>query len=127
MGAPVETGIENFEEVILALSPSDRAKLIGWISETLVEDTALPNDNIEPADKQTAANWPPTDVKFAEDLSGKTPWYGNFDPKRKRSKEERKQAADEAWGAWASWAPEDLADQILSDRTTDSRELPRYE
>lgn len=41
VGAPVDTGLENFEEVILKLSTSDRAKLIGWISEAMVEEASL--------------------------------------------------------------------------------------
>jgi len=31
MGAPVDTGLENFEEAILKLSVTDRIKLIYWI------------------------------------------------------------------------------------------------
>ena len=127
MGAPVETGLENFEEAILKLSVADRVKLIHWISESVVEEeTGPPPSELNPGE-QKDIDWPPKEMRVAEDLSGKVPWYGDFDFEKKRTEEERKQAADEAWGAWADWAPEDLADQILSARTTGLRELPRYE
>lgn len=129
MGAPVDTGIENFEEAILKLSISDRARLIGWISETMVEEETAPttaSDSVGKVEEPPAA-WPPPDLRIADNPSGKTPWYGDFDLDKARSPKERKQAADEAWGAWADWAPEDLAAQILAARTISTRELPRYE
>jgi hypothetical protein len=43
MGAPVDTGIENFEEVILGLSKADRLKLIIWITESIINDIATVN------------------------------------------------------------------------------------
>ena len=38
MGIPIETGIENLEEVLLKLSVTDRVKLIQWISESVVAE-----------------------------------------------------------------------------------------
>lgn len=58
MGAPVDTGLENFEEAILKLSISDRAKLIGWISETMVEEgtaSATASADVSTAEEPVAA------------------------------------------------------------------------
>ena len=47
MGIPIETGIENLEEVLLKLSVTDRVKLIQWISESVVaegQDTSTAAD-----------------------------------------------------------------------------------
>ena len=71
MGAPVETGIENFEEVILSLSASDPAKLIGWISESLVEEieSEPPAQKIEPGTESTPEDnveWPPANAREAD-------------------------------------------------------------
>lgn len=128
MGVPVHTGLENFEEALRKLSTADRTKLAHWILETVVEEVALPEVPDESMlVEDPDPGWPPKNMKVVENPSGKKPWYGDFDPFRERTAEERSKAADEAWGAWAEWAPDDLAEQILAARTVSDRELPRYE
>lgn len=120
MGAPVDTGIENFEEVILGLSASDRAKLIGWISESLVEEAEA--GPAEPAAEE-GVEWPPKEVKFADNPSGKPSWYEGIPQAKDLTEEARKEVGHELFGAWKDSTPDDLAEQILSSRTLPTREI----
>jgi hypothetical protein len=128
MGAPVETGIENFEEVILSLSASDPAKLIGWISESLVEEieSEPPAQKIEPGTESTPEDnveWPPANVKFADNPSGQASWHEGIPQAKYLTEEERKEIGHELFGAWKDSTPDDLAEQILSSRTLPTREI----
>ena len=53
MGAPVITGLENFEEVILKLPIADRTKLAHWILESVVEEVEPSADETPPAEDLT--------------------------------------------------------------------------
>jgi len=128
MGAPVETGIENFEEVILALSPSDRAKLIGWISETLVEEvetTTKEADTSTEVLSEKDINWPPKDLRAADALSAKPQWHEGIPEPKDLTEKEWKAKVDEVAGSWADhpMSAEELIEDIYSSRTISTREI----
>ena len=123
-GAPVETGLENFEEAILKLSVADRVKLIHWISESVVENVELPEREEESTVKNTTVAesasevWPLADIRFAEDMSGKTPWYEGIPEPKDLTEEEWKAKVYEVSGSWADhpMSAEELIEDIYSSR-----------
>jgi|GEM_PF-4626355 hypothetical protein len=120
MGAPVETGIENFEEVILGLSREDRAKLADWISETLVEEESVP---ATVSNKEQDSVWPPENLRVAEDSSAITPWHEAIDPPGAHlSTEEWEARVDSVAGLWSD-LPDDYGDDIVTSRTISTREI----
>lgn len=130
MGAPVETGIENFEEVILGLSKADRAKLVGWIAESLVEEEEPKNDVVEvPVESTPESNsvWPPKNLRIAdsEKLSGKKPWYADIPSPQDLTEEEWKAKVHEVAGSWSDhpMSAEELIEDIYSSRTISTREI----
>ena len=124
MGAPVDTGLENFEEAILKLSVADRVKLIHWISETVVEEESQPT-TIPSSSKveEPAAAWPPANMRVAENPSGKVAWYEGIPKAEDLTEEERLKVLDDLSGAWKDSTPDDLAEQIISSRTISTREI----
>lgn len=118
MGAPVDTGLENFEEAILKLSVADRVKLIHWISETVVDE--------EPeVEAEVDNNWPPRNLGVEENPSNKTPWYEGITPVGELTEGEWKVKVNEAAGAWADhpMTAEELIDDIYESRTISTREI----
>ncbi|SEP78015.1 hypothetical protein [Neolewinella agarilytica] len=125
MGAPVDTGLENFEEAILKLSVADRIKLIHWISETMVTGeaetvTSPPATNTV---EEPASAWPPANMRVAENPSGKEAWHAGIPRAEDLTEEERLEVLDELSGAWKDSTPDDLAEQIISSRTISTREI----
>lgn len=113
MGAPVNTGIENFEEAILRLSISDRARLIGWISETMVEE----EEKITDAEKIKPSGALPAAAEVDE-----PPGLGEIRFPKACSKRERAEQLDQLNGSWAgSESAEELIEAIYSSRTTNDR------
>jgi hypothetical protein len=125
MGAPVETGIENFEEAILKLSFTDRAKLISWISDSLVEEVenVVPEPEAGALDEELPEEWPPTNVKFEDNPSGQPSWHDGIRQAKDLTEEERLKVLYEMSGAWKDTTPDDLAKQIISSRTVSTREF----
>ena len=127
MGAPVNTGIENFEEVILGLSKADRVKLLGWIAESLVEEENSPppeeDGESDEASPKEDIEWPPKNLRIAENPSGKTPWYEGIPSPKDLSEEERQEVGKQLFGAWKDTTPDDFADQIMAARTVSGREI----
>jgi hypothetical protein len=121
MGAPVDTGIENFEEAILKLSISDRAKLIGWISETMVEEVHA-KESTAPQPEPAQA-WPPDDLPISKDKSGKTPWYEAIDPPGDHLSDAEWEARVNAVAGLWSDLPDNYGDDIVSSRTISTREI----
>lgn len=112
MGAPVDTGLENFEEAILKLSIVDRAKLIGWISETMVVEEGQNIGEVKPSDTEPTAKTGQDQVELGEIRFPKA-----------RSPEERSVRLDRLNGSWAgSESAEKLIETIYSSRTVDDRE-----
>ena len=126
MGAPVITGLENFEEVILKLPIADRTKLAHWILESVVEE-------VEPSAKaadtedfgEREIEWPPKNVRIADNPSGKTPWYEGIPQAKDLSEEERLKVLNELNGAWEDhpMSAEELIEEIYSSRTISTREI----
>ncbi|MFK8164599.1 MAG: hypothetical protein AB8H12_19290 [Lewinella sp.] len=118
MGAPVETGIENFEEVILGLSKADRVKLLGWIAETLVEEG-------DPVQEAKYIEWPPKNLNISDSPvpSDETPWYMNIDPPGPHlSTAEWEARVNSVSGLWSD-LPDAYGDDIVSSRTISIREV----
>jgi len=122
MGAPVDTGLENFEEVILKLPVTDRTKLAHWILASVVSESPEPELT---ADRKI--EWPPKKVRWAdsEDISGKKPWYDGIPQAKDLTKEERLKLLSEVEGSWADhpMTAEELIEDIYSARTTSTREI----
>lgn len=126
MGVPVNTGLDNFEEVILKLSTVERTKLAHWLLESVVEE-------VEPASKpdgvgiveEPAAAWPPKNVRFADNPSGKKPWYADIPMAKDLTEEERLKVVDEVAGSWKDhpMSAEELIEDIYSSRTISTREI----
>lgn len=124
MGAPVDTGLENFEEAILKLSIADRARLIGWISETMVEEEVSVTAAASPSlVEDPVVAWPPADVRMVENPSGKPSWYDKVEePTADLSKEEWSKRVNAVAGLWSDM-PDDIAEEIRSARNDDPREI----
>lgn len=130
MGAPVDTGLENFEEAILKLPIAERTKLAHWILESVVEEAELPVE-VGKTEVETAPDsnsvWPPTDLKVAdsERLSSKKPWYADIPRPQDLSEEEWKAKVHEVAGSWADhpMTAEELIEDIYSSRTISTREI----
>jgi len=129
MGAPVNTGIENFEEVILGLSKADRVKLLGWIAESLVEEENSPppeeDGESDEASPKEDIEWPPKNLRIAENPSGKTPWYEGIPSPKDLTEAEWKAKVHEVAGSWDdhSMSAEELIEDIYSSRTISTREI----
>lgn len=122
MGLPVTSGVVDLEKVLLDLSLADRVEVIKWLSDSLVDALKLPTESPHQEDNLDDYNTEEV-LRLAEeksvDTSDKPTWYGDFDPFAERSTEERLAALHQAAGAWSDWAPDDLAEQILAERTID--------
>jgi hypothetical protein len=113
MGAPVDTGIENFEEVILGLSKADRVKLLGWIAESLVEEAETSNQ-ATPSSKTSEEN-----DTFYEPLS-KNEHLGEIRTPESRSDEERLSSVKALNNSRTDTrSAEEIIDEIYSARTID--------
>lgn len=132
MGAPVETGIENFEEVILGLSKADRVKLLGWIAESLVEEENPPSVlEIEPTQEdadlttEDEIEWPHKNLRIGNNPSGKKSWYEDIPSPKDLTEEEWKAKVHEVAGSWNDhpMSAEELIEDIYSSRTISTREI----
>lgn len=120
MGAPVDTGIENFEEVILGLSKADRVKLVGWIAESLVEEDL---EVEEVSIVEPTPVWPPEGLDDAADSLPS--WHDGIPRPEDLTKEEWEKKVNEVAGSWADhpMTAEELIEDIYSSRTISTREI----
>lgn len=131
MGAPVDTGIENFEEAILKLSISDRARLIGWISETMVEEEIPVSESEGEGEAGPALDaeieWPPKDLEVTRNtnLTGESAWYDGIPTPADLTEEEWRAKVHEVAGSWKDhpMSAEELIEDIYSSRTISTREI----
>lgn len=129
MGAPVNTGIENFEEVILKLPIAERTKLAHWILESVVEEEESPDSRTEAevdvAESKTERDieWPPKDISLFEEPADKVSWLSKVNPpSADLSDEEWKKRVSAVAGLWSD-LPDDYGDDIVSSRTISTREI----
>jgi len=127
MGAPVNTGIENFEEVILGLSKADRVKLLGWIAESLVEEENSPpaeeDGESDEASPKEDIEWPPKNLPQVERLENEASWLSKINPPTPDlTDEEWKERVSSVAGLWSD-LPDDYGDDIVSSRTVSTREI----
>ena len=127
MGIPIETGIENLEEVLLKLSVTDRVKLIQWISESVVaegEDTAtaadVPGEQVDITKDDRIEASVDSDRYYPVVIGGQVIRFP-----QELSQEEWEAAVNKSAGSWADhpMSAEELIEDIYGSRTISTREI----
>ena len=119
MGFPIKIKAVEVKAAILELTVSERAMLIAWIADSILEDNG-DNKLGDPVDDDHHASIPETSktvgtevLTISDDALKASTLHEN----------EKVAIAEKLFGAWKHDTADDLTDQVLNARTVSTREI----